>query len=207
GRPDMSAEVTRREFVKAGVAVSGLVVALQLPAYARTAVGALARAGATLSPSPLLQIAPDGSITLWLTRSEMGQGVRTSLPMIVAEELEVPLESVRLEQASADPKFGEQFTGGSSSVSSLWDPLRTASAQAREMLVGAAARTWGVPAAECAVDRGVVVHAGSSRRLSYGALATTAAALKVPAAPTLKDPKSFRLLGRRSRRLDTPAKV
>ena len=203
----MSAEVTRREFVKAGVAVSGLVVALQLPAYARTAVGALARAGATLSPSPLLQIAPDGSITLWLTRSEMGQGVRTSLPMIVAEELEVPLESVRLEQASADPKFGEQFTGGSSSVSSLWDPLRTASAQAREMLVGAAARTWGVPAAECAVERGVVVHAGSSRRLSYGALATTAAALKVPAAPALKDPKSFRLLGRRSRRLDTPAKV
>ena len=148
----MSTELSRREFVKAGAAVSGLVVALQLPPFARTAAGALAKHGAVLSPSAFLEITPDGAVTFWLARSEMGQGVAATLPMIVAEELEVPLQSIRIEQASADPKFGEQFTGGSSSLSSLWGPLRTASAQAREMLVGAAARTWGVPSAECVAE-------------------------------------------------------
>jgi isoquinoline 1-oxidoreductase beta subunit len=205
----MPADVTRREFVKAGVALSGLVVALQLPAYARSAAGALARrgSGATLSPSAFLQITDDGVVTLWLTKSEMGQGVRTSLPMILAEELDVAPGSIRLEQASADPRFGEQFTGGSSSVSGLWQPLRTAGAQAREMLVGAAARSWGVPAAECAADGGTVVHGASGRRLSYGALVSIAAALAVPESPRLKERKEFRLLGRSSRRLDTAPKV
>ncbi|MGH7515471.1 MAG: molybdopterin cofactor-binding domain-containing protein [Gemmatimonadales bacterium] len=203
----MSTDVTRREFVKAGAALSGLVVALQLPAYARTAAGALARVGATLSPSAFLQVSADGLVTLWLTKSEMGQGVRSSLPMIVAEELEVRPETIRVEQASAAAKFGEQFTGGSSSVSSLWQPLRTASAQAREMLVGAAARTWGVPAAECSAQQGVVVHERSGRRLPYGQLVPVAAALKVPDSPRLKDPSSFRVLGRSGRRLDTPPKT
>ncbi len=203
----MSSDVSRREFVKAGVAVSGLVVALQLPAYARTAAGALARRGSVLSPSPFLQVAPDGSVTFWLARSEMGQGVSSTLPMIIAEELEVPVESVRIERASADPRYGEQATGGSSSVSSLWQPLRQAGAQAREMLIGAAARTWGVPAAECVARQGTVRHEASKRQLPYGALVAVAAALKVPTDPALKDPKSFRLLGRPSRRLDTPPKV
>jgi isoquinoline 1-oxidoreductase subunit beta len=203
----MGAEVSRREFVKAGVAVSGLVVAIQLPAYARTAVDALTRRGAVLSPSAFLQIAPDGAVTVWLTKSEMGQGVRSTVPTIVAEELEVAVETIRVEQASADPKYGEQSTGGSSSISSLWLPLRTASAQAREMLVGAAARTWGVPAAECVAEQGTVRHDASRRRLAYGALVAVAAALKVPAEPALKDPKAFKLLGRPSRRLDTPPKV
>jgi isoquinoline 1-oxidoreductase beta subunit len=203
----MSAEVSRREFVKAGAALSGLVVALQLPAYARTAVGAIARLGPTLSPAAFLQIAPDGTVTFWLSKCEMGQGVRSALPMIVAEELDVAPESIRVEQASADPKYGDQATGGSSSISSLWEPLRKASAQAREMLVGAAARTWGVPASECATGQGFVRHEPSGRRLSYGALVPVAAVLEAPAEPALKDPKSFRLLGRPSRRLDTAAKV
>jgi isoquinoline 1-oxidoreductase beta subunit len=203
----MSAELSRREFVKAGVAVSGLVVALQLPAYARTAVGALARHGAVLSPSAFLEIGPDGTVTFWLVRSEMGQGVAATLPMIVAEELEVPLESVRIRQASADLKFGEQVTGGSSSISGLWGPLRKAGAQAREMLVGAAARTWGVPASECIAEQATVRHAASGRRLPYGALVAVASALQVPAEPTLKDPKTFRLLGHASRRIDTAPKV
>ena len=127
--------------------------------------------------------------------------------MIVAEELDVAPESIRVEQASADPKYGDQVTGGSSSISSLWQPLRMASAQAREMLVGAAARTWGVPASECAASQGSVRHEPSGRRLSYGALVPVAAALGIPPEPALKDPKSFRLLGRPSRRLDTAAKV
>jgi isoquinoline 1-oxidoreductase subunit beta len=203
----MSADVTRREFVKAGAAVSGLIVALQLPAYARTAAGALAHAGSVLSTGAFLQVAADGTVTLWLTKSEMGQGVRSSLPMIVAEELEVAPAEIRVEQASADPKYGEQFTGGSSSVSGLWQPLRTASAQARDMLIGAAARTWGVPASECAAEQGTVVHAASGRRLPYGALVAVASVLKVPESPRLKDPKTFRVLGRNARRLDTPPKV
>jgi isoquinoline 1-oxidoreductase beta subunit len=203
----MATDLSRREFVKAGVAVGGLVVALQLPAYARTAVGGLARQGATLSPSAFLQITPDGTVTFWLARSEMGQGVAATLPMIVAEELDVPLESIRIQQASADPKFGEQVTGGSSSLSSLWAPLRKAGAQAREMLVGAAARTWGVPASECVAEQGAVRHTASNRRLAYGALVPIAAALKVPDNPTLKDPKTFRLMGRPSRRIDTASKV
>jgi isoquinoline 1-oxidoreductase beta subunit len=203
----MSAEVSRREFVKAGAALSGLVVALQLPAYARTAAGIAARLGPTLSPAAFLQIAPDGIVTFWLSKCEMGQGVRSALPMIVAEELDVAPESIRVEQASADPKYGDQATGGSSSISSLWQPLRKASAQAREMLIGAAARTWGVPASECATGQGSVRHERSGRRLSYGAVVPVAAALEVPPEPALKDPTSFRLLGRPSRRLDTAAKV
>jgi isoquinoline 1-oxidoreductase beta subunit len=203
----MSAEVSRREFVKAGAALSGLIVALQLPAYARTATGALARLGPTLSPSAFLEIAADGTVTFRLSKCEMGQGVRATLPMIVAEELDVAPESIRVEHASADPKYGDQATGGSSSISSLWQPLRKASAQAREMLVGAAARTWGVPASQCVTAQGAVRHEPSGRRLSYGALVPVAAALAVPEEPQLKDPKSFRLLGRPSRRLDTAAKV
>ena len=160
----MPTELSRREFVKSGVIASGLVLAIQVPALARSGLNAVARATATLSPSAFLQITPAGSVILWLTKSEMGQGVRTSLPMIVAEELEVPLTSIRVEQAPAEPKFGEQFTGGSSSVSGMWEPLRTAAAQAREMLLGAASRTWGVSTAECVADNGAVVHAGSGRR-------------------------------------------
>jgi CO/xanthine dehydrogenase Mo-binding subunit len=204
----MTVSMSRREFVaRSGVLASGLVLAVHLPAWARGGVSASGRASATLSPSALLQITPDGTVTLWLTKSEMGQGVRSTLPLIIAEELEVPAGTVRVEQASADPKYGEQFTGGSSSISGLWEPLRTASAQAREMLVGAAARTWGVPASECSAAEGAVSHAGSGRRLAYAELVAVASALKVPDKPALKDPKSYRLLGRPSRRLDSAPKV
>jgi len=203
----MATDLSRREFVKAGVTVSGLVVALQLPAYARTAAAGLARYGATLNPSAFLEVGPDGAVTFWLARAEMGQGVAATLPMIVAEELDVPLESIQVRQASADPRFGEQVTGGSSSLSSLWMPLRKASAQARQMLVGAAARTWGVPASECVAEQGVVRHTVSNRQSSYGALVPIAAALRVPDNPTLKDPKTFRLMGRPARRIDAPPKV
>jgi isoquinoline 1-oxidoreductase beta subunit len=203
----MATDLSRREFVKAGVAVSGLVVSLQLPAYARTAAAALARHGSTLSPSAFLEITPDGMVTFWLARSEMGQGVAATLPLIVADELDVPLESIQVRHASADPKFGEQITGGSSSLSSLWTPLRKASAQAREMLVGAAARSWGVPASECVAEQGTVRHPVTNRQSSYGALVPIAAVLHVPDNPTLRDPKTFRLMGRPSRRIDAPPKV
>jgi isoquinoline 1-oxidoreductase beta subunit len=203
----MTASMTRRDFVRTGALASGLVLAIQLPAWARGGLGAIARTARTLSPSAFLQITTDGAVTVWLTKSEMGQGIRTVFPMIVAEELELPLESIKLEQATADARFGDQYTWASSSVSDLWTPLRTAAAQAREMLVGAAARTWGVPADECRATSGAVVHTASGRRASYGELVTVAAALEVPAQPALKEPKSFTVLGKATHRVDAPSKV
>ncbi|HEU5171198.1 MAG TPA: xanthine dehydrogenase family protein molybdopterin-binding subunit [Gemmatimonadales bacterium] len=199
-----TATVTRRDFLKAGALASGLVIGVRLPAFAHPAQ----RAAATpLAPSAFLQITRDGQITVWVARSEMGQGVRTALPMMVAEELEVELAAIRIEQAPSDPKFGEQATGGSSSVSDMWTPLRTAGAQAREMLIGAAARTWGVPAEECRAENGGVVHGASGRRAGYGELVPVAAALKPPENPRLKSPGEFRILGRSVPRVDTPSKV
>ena len=203
----MSASVTRRDFVKTGVLASGLVLAVQLPAWARSGLAATARTTATLSPGAFLQVTADGAVTVWLTKSEMGQGIRTVFSTIVAEELELPLESIRLEQAPADPRFGMQYTWASSSVSELWGPLRTTAAQAREMLVGAASRTWGVPAGECRAAAGLVAHGPSGRRAAYGELVAVAAALAVTAHPVLKDPKSFSLLGKPTHRVDVPSKV
>lgn len=203
----MSAFMTRRDFVRTGVLASGLVLAIRLPAWARGGLAAGARSSAVLSPSAFLQITADGTVTLWLTKSEMGQGIHTVFPMIVAEELELPVHSIRLEQAPADPRFGEQYTWASSSVSELWNPLRATAAQAREMLVGAAARIWGVPNGECQASAGVVTHGPSGRRAGYGELVTVAAALEVPARPALKEPKSFAVLGKSTHRVDTPSKV
>jgi isoquinoline 1-oxidoreductase beta subunit len=203
----MTASMTRRDFVRTGALASGLVLAVQLPAWARSGLGALARSAATLSPGAFLQITADGAVTVWMTKSEMGQGIRTAFPMIVAEELEVPMDAIRLEQAPAEARFGEQYTWASSSLSDLWVPLRTTAAQAREMLVGAAARTWGVPAAECRPAAGAVTHEPTGRRASYGSLVPVAAALEVPAHPTLKDPASFRVVGQATHRVDTPSKV
>jgi isoquinoline 1-oxidoreductase beta subunit len=202
-----SADLSRREFVtRTGLALSGLVISVHLPAFAGAGLGAR-KTGTVLSPSVFLQISPEGTITVWLTKSEMGQGVHTAIPMIVAEELEVDLGSITVEQATADPKFGPQGTAGSSSISGLWEPLRTGAAQAREMLIGAAARVWGVPAAECRAENAVVVHPASQRRATYGELVPVAAALRVPETPKLKDPTTFRIVGRKTARLDSPAKV
>lgn len=203
----MSQDVTRRDFVRAGAAVSGLVLSIHFPTLRRTGTAAAVRSTAALSPSALLQVTSEGVITLWLTKSEMGQGIHTALAMIVAEELEVPLPAVRMEQASADPKFGEQYTWASTSLSDMWQPLRKAGAQAREMLLGAASRAWGVPQSECVAEDGVIAHPPSGRQLPYGALVAVASALQVPENPPLKDPKAFRILGRPTHRLDTPAKV
>jgi isoquinoline 1-oxidoreductase beta subunit len=203
----MATTLSRRDFVKTGVLASGLVLVVQLPAWARTGLGALARSTATLSPGAFLQITADGTVTVWLTKPEMGQGIRTVFPMIVAEELELPMSAIRLEQAPVEPRFGEQYAWASSSVSDLWVPLRTTAAQAREMLVGAAARTWGVSADDCRADGGFVTHASSGRRASYGDLVPVAAALEPPARPALKEPGAFRVLGKVTHRVDTPSKV
>ena len=165
--------------------------------------------GADFAPSVFLSIAHDGVTTIWLTRSEMGQGVATALPMIVAEELDADWSLVRVRQADLDGRYeyGSQFTAASASVRSLWDELRRAGASARAMLVAAAAKTWEVGARDCRTGAGQVEHPASGRRLDYGQLAEAAARQRVPLRPRLKPPDEFRLLGRPVPRLDIPAKV
>jgi len=193
----------RRTFLwLTGLAATGLVLGFD-------AHGALALDGqAEFAPNGFLRIAPDGSTTLWSTKAEVGQGVSTALPMIVAEELDADWTRVRVEYAPIDPKrYGNQDTGGSYSVRGSWKPLRRAGAAARAMLIAAAAARWGVPVTECRTEPGAVVHEPTSRRLGYGELAEDAAKQPVPQEPTLKTPEQRRLFGTRIARVDLPAKV
>lgn len=193
---------TRRAFLETVSASGvGLVLGFRLP---RRLSAAAAPAEGEINA--WIRIAPDDSVTLFVSESEMGQGVLTSLPMILAEELDADWTKVRSAHALADPRYGNQGTGGSSSVRGDYADLRTAGAAARQMLLAAGAAAWGVPAAECRTEPNVVVHAASGRRASYGSLAAKAATLTPPADPPLKDPKEFRIIGTPARRLDTPAK-
>ena len=159
-----------------------------------------------------IRITPDDTVTLLLSQSEMGQGVYTSLPMILAEELECDWQKVRIEMAPVDeayqnPAFHMQGTGGSTSVRAFMQPLRQAGAAAREMLKLAAAKRWGVPVGECHAAGGRVVHGPKGQIATYGALAAAAAALEPPADPPLKAADQFRLIGQPVARLDLPDKV
>lgn len=198
---------SRRRFLKtAGVTGGGLVIGFVLPA-----AGRLAEAAQPFSPNAYLRIAANGRITVVCGLSEMGQGVLTAIPMLVAEELDADWTKVGVEQAPADkayanPIFGMQATGGSTSVRANWEPMRKAGAAAREMLVAAAAAGWKAKPADCRTAKGVVIHK-SGRRISYARLVARAAKQPVPANPKLKDPKDFAILGHDLKRLDTPPKV
>src|SRR5580658_2333081 len=147
--------LSRREFVAAGIAAgAGLVVGFYLPHAGRSTKE-------VFSPSAYLRITPDNKITIVVARSEMGQGVRTALPMILAEELEADWKQITIEQAGASTLFGDQTTGGSASVRTTWDPMRKAGAAAREMLISAAALTWGVARSSCSAQQGSIVHSAS----------------------------------------------
>ncbi len=164
-------------------------------------------ATAAFSPNAFIRLAPDGTVTLFAKNPEVGQGVKTSLPMIVAEELEVPWENVRVEQAPVNAAaFGHQMAGGSMSTPSNYDRLRRAGATARTMLVAAAAQQWGVSPDECAAAAGEVVHQASGRKLAYGALAAAASKLPVPddGSVKLKPVAEFKLLGKRISGVDNP---
>jgi isoquinoline 1-oxidoreductase beta subunit len=195
--------VNRREFLKlTGLAGGGLALAFQI----RPARGGAAPAGGVFRPNAFIRIAPSGAVTIVSKQPEMGQGVKTSLPMIIAEQLEVPWSSVTIEQGDFDEKlYGGQSAGGSRSTPNNYDQFHLLGATVRTMLVEAAARTWKVPATECRAIDGTVVHS-SGKKLGYGALAATAATLEVPAkeAVRLKEPKDFKLLGRRIAQVDTP---
>ena len=207
----MSADsrVSRRDFLKAGATVgAGLTLAFYLPTRLAEAAER-AHDAAPFAPNGWVHIGTDGVITITVDKSEMGQGVNTSLPMLVAEELEVDLASVRVGPTPENPAGWSRRmgTGGSSSVRSSYDTLRKAGAAAREMLVAAAAQQWGVDPSACHAELGSVIHTATKRKLTYGQLAGRAATLPVPADPRLKDPKDFRLLGKRVPRVDTPEKV
>ncbi|MGA7592482.1 MAG: molybdopterin cofactor-binding domain-containing protein, partial [Candidatus Sulfotelmatobacter sp.] len=192
--------LNRREFVVAGVAAgAGLVVGFYLPHGGKRKEA--------FSPNAYVRIAPDNKIIIVVARSEMGQGIRTALPMILAEELEADWKQIEIEQAGASTLYGDQTTGGSASVRTTWDPMRKAGAAAREMLISAAALKWGVTRSSCAAQNGNIVHAASKRQLSYGELAEKAATLPIPTDVTLKQSKDYKLVGQRLARVDTPSKV
>jgi isoquinoline 1-oxidoreductase beta subunit len=193
--------LSRRAFLGTSAAAgAGLVIGFYLPKTAS------AQAAGVFSPNAYLRITPDEKITIVVARTEMGQGVWTALPMILAEELEVDLKQITIEQAGASTLFGDQGTGGSASVRTTWDPMRKAGAQAREMLISAAAKQWGVPRESCKAESASIIHAATGRKLSYGSLATKAATLPVPDNPPLKS-GGYKLVGKSTPRLDTPSKV
>ena len=197
--------LTRRKFLHASAATSaGLVIGFDFEIPLRAADSTF-----VFEPNAYISIAPDNAITLWVTRSEMGQGVRTNLPAALAEELEVELSQVRLEQAMPGARFKNirLRTSGSGSSSGTFTALRRAGAAAREMLISAAAENWGVDHATCRAARGSVIHSASGRALTYGQLADQAARLPVPANPPLKNAAQFRLIGKSLKRADGPAIV
>lgn len=194
--------LSRRGFLTAGVAAgAGLVIGFYLPH------GSNSSSKDFFAPNAYLTIAPDGKITVVVARSEIGQGVRTSLPMILAEELEADWNHIQIEQAGASTLYGDQSTGGSASIRTTWDPMRKAGAAAREMLISAAALEWNVPRSGCRAENSTVMHAASNRKLTYGELATRAASLPVPSDPPLKQAKDYKIVGKPMPRLDTPDKV
>jgi isoquinoline 1-oxidoreductase subunit beta len=211
GSASASRGASRRDFLKVSAAAGGgLLIGFRL---AGLTGGAAAAESGVFAPNAYVRIDPDGKITLIVAQVEMGQGTFTSMPMLIAEELEVDLSQVSLEQAPPDdklyanPLIGFQVTGGSTSVRGFWKPLGEAGAVARTLLIKAAADTWKVDPKSLRAEKGEVIDAASGRKLAYGALAGKAAAYPVPDSVALKDPKDFRLVGSPAKRVDTPSKV
>ena len=205
---------SRRNFLKIGAALGGgLIIGLRVPGNARAEAAGAADTAGQFAPNAFVRIAPDNTITLIMSHTEVGQGVYTSASMLIAEELEVGLDQITPMHAPpdnalyADPNLGEQATGGSTSTLSGWEPLRKAGATARTMLVNAAAAQWNVDAANCTAERGVVHHAPSGRSLTYGQLASAAASQPAPKDVPLKPASAFKLIGTPAKRIDTPGKV
>ena len=207
--------INRGDFVRLGSLFAGsLVLGINASGCANqssTAPGSSAEA-AGFKPNAWLIVHPDEKVTIFVNKSEMGQGVATGLPTIVADELDIPMANVIVEFAPAansykDPGFGAQVTGGSQSIASMWMPLRTAGASARAMLVAAAAKQWGVNPSTLTTKDGAVTDAKNNRTATYGSLVGAAASIPVPAKATLKTPEQFTLIGKVNKRVDTPLKV
>lgn len=208
--PGLGAGMQRRDFLKASVMASGgLLIGFRF--LGANALAAADTPATTFMPNAFVRIGSDERVTVIVNHSEMGQGVYTSLPMLLAEELDADWSKVGFEPAPVDPKynhpaFGMQITGGSSSVWSGLEQFRQAGAAARSMLVAAAAQQWNVDPSSCRTESGAVLN-GSNRKITYGQLAGAAAKLTPPAHVQLKDPKTYKLVGKPIKRLDTPEKL
>jgi isoquinoline 1-oxidoreductase subunit beta len=203
----MTAIVPRRVFLKSAVAG----VALFLPFYLPRRPSALGTSGSpstsSFSPNAWLEVSLSGDVKIWCGKSEIGQGVRTSLPMIVAEEFCCDWRRVQVVQADLDPRYGDQLTGGSLSVRTSYANLRKAGAAAREMLISAAAAQWNVQRTECRAESGFVIHPATKRKLVFEQLLAAASSLQPPADPPLKSPADFTLIGKPTLRTDTRLKI
>jgi len=205
--------INRRSFLKTGVAgTAGLVIGFYLPGRFEEFAVAATAAAAPAKLNAWMFISPDDTVKIMIDKSEMGQGILTALCMIAAEELDCDWKKIKTEFAPAakeyfNPAFGMQGTGGSSSVRSSWDPLRKAGASARDMLLQAAAQKWGVEKSACRAENGAIYHDATKRKLTYGSVAEAASQLPVPQDVPLKDPKQYRIVGKSTKRLDTPDKV
>ena len=211
GRPKSGVDprLTRRAFLGAGLGVGGaLLVGFHVPA-----AGAAAAGKGPFAPNAFIRIDRNGAITLIMPQVEMGQGVYTSVAMILAEELDAAFEQVTLEHAPpsdklyGNPTFGIQVTGNSNSIRAFWMPLRKAAAQARDLLVQAASRVWKVDPSGIRTESSTAIHEASGKRLAYAALIDHVDGLTPSKNPPLKDPKDFKLIGKPLKRLDTPDKV
>src|SRR5580692_6456149 len=204
---ELARDLSRRGFLRAAAAAGGgLMLSLRLPAAGRDAAAADTDG---FAPNAFIRIATDGQVVLIMPYVEMGQGTYTSIPMLIAEELEVDLKDVRLEHAPpneklyGNPLLGVQATGNSNAIRGAWQPLRQAGAAARTMLVAAAAKRWNVDPASCRAQSGAVLHVATGRSFKYGELAGDAAGMPVPQHVALKRQLDFKLIGTPAKRLDT----
>ena len=192
----------RREFITISVAATGGLLVAMRAGISATTTQPPAQTGPLHFPTHYIQIDPDDRVLIWSAQPEMGEGTKTSLPMLIAEELDADWNLVRIDDAPLDSKYGGQGVGGSDAIRSDWDRLRRIGATARALLIASAAAEWNVPATECDTTTHAVRHAGSNRELRFGRLAARAATLSVPRDVPLKDPSRYRIIGTRVNGID-----